>query len=182
MRTTESSMAGNYQMVHVSPTKLQYELNKTPGIRPALEEALGPAKLAKLDQLIEMGTRIEQGDTRMLQQIAKGMNSVGSRIMGASIGSAVGGLVGSHTLVAASVGANAARAMSQRAFGRLDAGELLARSVIDPQWEAIMRSKLPSSNTEIALLTGRVRHAIAALSGVRQMAVGQPEQPPLGQD
>jgi hypothetical protein len=144
-----------------------------PGVAAALREGLGEDAFNKLGKLVGDAARIEMGDTRAGGRIFREGSVLASRLFGAQTGRVVAQLTGGGTVQTPAMVSSAFKTTMQRALGKLDGGELLARALTDTQWEAVLSRQVPRNTDEAQELARQMGRLISSAEGLRQFGTGQ---------
>jgi hypothetical protein len=107
------------------------------------------AQRTRLDRIIEIGVRVENGDEKMLRRFArKGLNII-ARVFGAQLGRTIARFGGGGTVQTPGIIAGVTKDWLVDALRGISVPELMARAVLDPKWEKVLLSRVPENPREI---------------------------------
>lgn len=87
-----------------------------------------------------------------------------ARVVGASAGGHLAGLIGTGGIQIPAIGSSVARGMAEKALGGLQADELFVRALYDPYWAKVLNMKSPTNTQEARQLSKRFRKAVSHIS------------------
>jgi hypothetical protein len=132
--------------------------------RKMLEVGVDKGTLARLDRIVSIARKFEEGDAKTLRQVVAPGASVLARIIGAHLGRSIA----PGQLQAPSIMSQNAMRLAEAIFGSTPADTMLRMAINDPKWEKILLQRLPSNTKEMK----RMAHFIGAQVGTQETVMG----------
>lgn len=150
-----------------SAKSMQHILSN-PAVNRAMRGALEPGEYGRLQRLIGIASRMENGEKRFMDKFLGTPIQIIFRIFGAQAGSTIAHTLGGGrgNIQAPAIVSGIARRWAQDLFKGIAPEELLIRAIVDPKWEKVLLSKLPSTTKEFRSYAKKVRRLTWVKQGI----------------
>lgn len=173
---TTTPAGGTATQSTVSPRNVRTQMSH-PRVEEALKTALGEPMWLRLKEYVDLGVRLEMGDERLIRRMMRGAGSVAARIVGAQLGRYIAVMTGGGTVQTPGLAAGVAGRVVDRMFSAETAGELLTRAIMDPAWNAVLRSRVPTNTEHMQIMARKLQRAVALTQGTVTTALNERERP-----
>lgn len=140
---------------------------KEPRIERLMEAVLKPDQINRLNRMVNTAVRIGAENEEGIRSFFKAPFRTSGRLIGAQIGRKLA----PGTLQGPSLISNAVGKWAERTLQGTDPTDLLAQAVLDPQWEAMLYSRIPQTTQEMQTAIKTYRRIFAGLNSAEQRAM-----------
>lgn len=148
-----------YTTGKTNPNVMQKMINE-PRIGNLLEATLAPDQYSRLTRMVNTAVRLGvEDETGLRQALASPMKTAG-RIVGAAIGRRLNtGTIQGPAIVSKAVGS-----FMERALGATNPQDLLSQAVLDPNWESLLYSRIPTTTRDMKAAELKYRRIFAGIN------------------
>lgn len=157
-----------YEKGKTNPNLMQ-RMMEDPRIENLLQAVLSNDQWGRLKRIVDTGVRVGVEDEAGLKAFLRSPAKTSGRILGAYIGRKLN----TGTIQTPGIISKAAGNYAERLFGATEPSDLLAQAVIDPHWEQILYSRIPTTTREIQTATKHYRRMFAAINSSFQQTLNK---------
>lgn len=157
-----------YNTAKTNPNIMQRMLNE-PRIGNLMEAVLAPDQFARLQRMVNTAVRIGVEDETSLIQKFK----YPARTMGRIAGAALGRSLRTGTIQTPGIISKAVGDWMERRFGMTDPQDLLSMAVLDPNWEQLLYSRLPTTTKAMKAAAVHYRRMFATINSAQQATLNK---------
>ena len=152
-----------YNVGKTNPNVLQ-KMMAEPRIGNMLEAVLSSEQYTRLSRMVKTAVQVGAEDQTSFLQALKYPTKTAGRIIGAFVGRKLStGTIQTPGIVSKAIGDYV-----ERAFGGTLPDDLLAQAVLDPHWEALLYSRLPTNTKDMKIAQLRYRRIFATINTGQQ--------------
>lgn len=157
-----------YNTAKTNPNVMQRMLQE-PRIGNLMEAVLAPDQFARLTRMVNTAVRIgAEDETSLIQKFKYPARTLG-RITGAAIGRSLNtGTIQTPGIISKAVGD-----WMERRFGVTDPQDLLSMAVLDPNWEQLLYSRLPTTTKDMKAAALKYRRMFATINSAQQATLNK---------
>lgn len=146
-----------------NPNLIQ-KMIQEPRIENLLNATLSPDQNARLNRMVNTAVRIGAEDATSLIQKFKYASVAFARVIGAKFGRSLG----TGTIQVPGMTAKAGGSFMERQFALSNPQDLLTMAVLDPNWESLLYSRLPTNTRDMRIAQKTYKRIFAVMNSAQQ--------------
>lgn len=157
-----------YNIGKTNPNIMQKMLQE-PRYQNLLETVLAPDQYARLTRMVNTAVRLGLEDATSLRQAFASPARTFGRIVGAKIGR----MLNTGTIQTPGIISKATGDFVERRFGTTDPADMLAQAVLDPTWESLLYSRIPTTTRDMKAAEVKYRRLFAGINSSFQQTLNR---------
>lgn len=157
-----------YEVGKTNPNVLQ-KMIQEPRMGNLLEATLSPDQFSRLTRMINTAVRLGvEDETSFTQALKYPMKTLG-RIAGAKVGR----MLNTGTIQTPGIISKAAGDFMERRFGVTNPADMLSQAVLDPNWESLLYSRIPTTTRDMKAASVKYRRIFAGINTAQQQTLNK---------
>lgn len=157
-----------YNVGKTNPNVMQ-KMMQEPRIENLLQATLASDQYARLTRMVNTAVRLGVEDETSLMQAFKSP----ARTFGRIIGAKVGRMLNTGTIQTPGIISKAAGDFVERRFGATNPTDMLAQAVLDPTWESLLYSRIPTTTRDMKAAEAKYRRLFATINTGHQQTLNR---------
>lgn len=161
-----------YNRAKNDPVRMRELLNSS-RVGDLMSEILSSDQMRRLNKIVSDSIRLTTGEDKSLKSKLATPFTIFGRVIGAQMGRFVSRHTGGGTIQVPGIFANATAKQFERIFASTKPSDMMTLAILDPHWEKMLYSRLPTTTKDMKAAAVNYRRLYATIDGARQAAVNK---------